>query len=72
MSGEPRVPLPTPRSVEEFEINEAILQIRADFAADKIDAECMEREIDFALRGLRSESNYLSIFGMPNMEKVNR
>jgi hypothetical protein len=60
------------RDVQEFEIDEAIRQIHADFAADKIDAECMEREIDFAMRGLRSESSYLSIFAMPNMEKVNR
>jgi hypothetical protein len=50
------------RDVQEFEVDQAIRMIRADFAADKIDAECMEREIDLALRGLRGESGYLAMF----------
>jgi hypothetical protein len=50
------------RDVQEFEVNEAIRQIRADFAADKIDAECMEREIELALRGAVDECQYLSPF----------
>lgn len=61
--------------VQRFEIDEAIGMIREDFAADKIDADCMEREIGFALRGLRDECQYLSPFPRPGpdrLEKVNR
>lgn len=62
----------TTREVQEFEVNEAIRQIRADFAADRIDAECMEREIDFALRGLRGESKYLALFAPGQTEPIAR
>jgi hypothetical protein len=50
------------RDVQEFEVNEAIAMIREDFASGRIDAECMEREIDFALRGMRGASQYLPLF----------
>jgi hypothetical protein len=60
----------TAREVQEFEINEAIVMIREDFGAGKIDAECMEREIDFALRGLVGESNYLSPFPPPALDPL--
>jgi hypothetical protein len=61
--------------VQEFEVNEAITQIREDFGMGKIDAACMEREIDFALRGLRDQCQYLSPFPRPGpdqLEKVPR
>lgn len=59
-----------PITVQEFEVEEALALIREDYGRGMIDASCMEREIDFALRGLRDQSAYLSMFGHPQMERI--
>jgi hypothetical protein len=57
------------QDVQQFEIDEAIRMIRDDFGDGKIDAACMEREIDLALRGRRGECGYLSIFAPPRLDR---